>query len=133
MTLVSELNAVASHAFRSVAIASRAGLVVAAILAPTVASAAPQWCYGTINNLWVDSQGSMFAMPSWRGDYVMFCNVNQSTGSVSPTTCMTWMSLLRSAIQRNAQTLVYFADAPACNAMPTYSASPVPYYVMLQN
>lgn len=103
------------------------------MLALSSAHAAPQWCSGTLSNLYIDDAGTVFATVSWRGDYVRFCNVNQSTGSVSQTTCMSWLSLMRSAVQRNAQTITYYGEAPACNVVPTYGAAPVPGYFMLQN
>ena len=46
---------------------------------------------------------------------------------------MSWLSLMRSAVQRNAQTITYYGDAPVCNVVPTYGAAPVPGYFMLQN
>lgn len=103
------------------------------MLGPVSSHAAPQFCTGTLSNLYIDEAGNVSAAVSWRGDYVRFCNVNQSTGTVSQTTCMAWLSMMRSAVQRAAQTITYYSEAPSCNAMPTYGAAPVPGYFMLQN
>ena len=103
------------------------------MLAASPAHAAPQYCGGTLSNLFLDDAGTVLSIVSWRGDYVAFCNVNQSTGAVSPTTCLAWFSMMRSAVQRGAQTITFYREAPSCNAMPTYGAAPVPGYFMLQN
>jgi hypothetical protein len=95
--------------------------------------AAPQWCTGTMSNLWVASDGQVYVNVSWRGDYVTLCNLNQAWNSISPTTCAAWFAAARSAVQRNAATTIQYADAPACSAMPVYGAAPPPYYVMLNN
>lgn len=108
----------------------------ACLWAASPATAAGLWCDGTLANLWVDAGGTVFVQPSWRGDYVQVCNVNQPTANgLQPTTCLSWLSLMRSAVQRNAATVIHYSDAPVatCNAMPTYSAAPTPYYVMLRN
>lgn len=93
------------------------------------------WCGGTLSNLWVDQAGNAFVFTSWRNDYVRVCNVNESLGAVTPTICLTWVSLLKSAVQRKAITTIYYSGSlPAtCAQMPTYSNSPIPFYVMLQD
>lgn len=108
-------------------------LLAAAMLSPFSAHAAPQWCGGTLSNLYIDAGGTVSSVVSWRGDYVAFCNINQSAGAVSPTTCIAWLSMMRSAVQRGAQTITYYSEAPSCNAISTYGAAPVPGYFMLQN
>jgi hypothetical protein len=93
------------------------------------------WCGGTLSNIWVDPVGNAYVFASWRGDYVRVCNVNESLGTVTPTICLTWVSLLKSAVQRKATTTIYYTGSlPAtCAQMPIYGNAPVPYYVMLQN
>lgn len=93
------------------------------------------WCGGTLSNLWVDLAGNAYVFTSWRGDYVRVCNVNENVGAITPTVCLTWVSLLKSAVQRKATTTIYYnASLPAsCAQMPTYSNAPIPYYVMLQD
>ena len=93
------------------------------------------WCGGTLSNLWVDHAGNAYVFTSWRSDYVRVCNVNENLGAITPTLCLTWVSLLKSAVQRKATTTIYYnGSLPAtCAQMPTYSNSPIPYYVMLQD
>lgn len=112
----------------------RALTAVLALTGATLpALAAPQWCTGTVKDLFIDADGGTAVWTSWRGSYVQVCNVNQTVGNVPPGTCMNWIALMRSAVQRGAQTTMYYPDAPACNTMPTYGAAPLPGYVMLSN
>jgi hypothetical protein len=97
----------------------------------TTAQAAQQWCVGTLSNLWVDKNGVVFVRPSWRGDYIGLCNVNDVRDGVSPTLCMAWLSAIRSSIVRQAPTTVHYSDAPSCATVPTYESSPAPYYVLV--
>jgi hypothetical protein len=41
-------------------------------------NAAPLWCIGTLSNLFIRTGGEVNVVPSWRGDYVAVCNVNQT-------------------------------------------------------
>lgn len=115
-------------------------LVVAALTAalPLVASAQSNtiWCAGTVRNLWIDQSGNAFVFTSWRNDYVRICNVQESAGVVTATTCLSWVALLKSAVQRSATTTIYYTGTgvPAtCPQMTTYASAPIPFYVMLQN
>lgn len=108
--------------------------LIGTLLSAAPAHAANQWCSGTLSNLYIDAAGTVLVAPSWRGDYVQVCNINQANAAgITPTTCVAWVSLMRSAVSRSAQTIVYYSDAPACNAMPTYGAAPSPSYLMLKN
>jgi hypothetical protein len=105
---------------------------------PLIASAQSNtiWCGGTVKNLWVDQSGNAYVFTSWRNDYVRVCNVQESAGVVSATTCLSWVALLKSAVQRSATTTIYYSGAgvPAtCPQMATYTSAPIPGYVMLQN
>lgn len=95
--------------------------------------AAPQWCGGTVTNLWVDFSGNVLVIPSWRGNHIRLCNINQSIAGETTTTCLSWMSLVRSAVQRSRAMIIYYDNAPACGEIPTYGAAPVPGYVMLND
>jgi hypothetical protein len=104
---------------------------------PTSANAAQQWCAGTVANLYLSSDGTVLVWTSWRNDYLKICNVNDPVPSsvntsVTPTVCMSWLSLLRTAIQSQRQVTTYYGEAPACASLPTYGGAPVPDYVMLR-
>ena len=115
--------------------ALRAATVAAAMLggAQLPALAAPQWCNGTLSNLLVDDGGGVYVVPSWLGNFIRVCNVNANLGSITPATCMNWVSFMRSAAQRGAQTTIQYSDAPACASMPSYAAAPYPSYVLIAN
>jgi hypothetical protein len=110
---------------------SLCGVVVGGFI--STADAANQYCEGTLANLYVTSDGTVTVRPSWRGDWVRLCNVNVPVDTVSSTTCLAWLALARSAVQRNSQTTIFYSDAPACNTMPTYGNAPVPSYLMMNN
>ena len=97
------------------------------------ASAAPQWCVGMVNQLWIASDGTVYVYPSYRNDFTRICNINAETGGVSVTTCLAWFAMLRNAVQRQSTVTVYYVEAPACNALPSYANTPIPYYVMQVN
>jgi hypothetical protein len=112
-------------------------ILLSLIWAPSAHAAGDMYCAGTVANLYVSSLGAAYVRPSWHTSWVRVCNVNQTTGGVSPTSCLTWISLLRNAVQRNAQTVLYYAsgsNGPAtCADMPTYDNALIPGYVMLNN
>ena len=93
-------------------------------------SAAPQWCQGTVGNLWIYTNGNVYVVPSFRGDHIRICNMNTETSGISVINCVAWFTMLRNAMQRQSTVTVYYPEAPSCNTLPTYDASPVPGYVM---
>lgn len=97
------------------------------------AAAAQQYCDGTVTNLFVRDDGEAIVRTSWRSDYVAVCNVNQVVGKVTPTQCLTWLSFLKSAVERKSRITFFYADAPVCSVMPTYGGAPTPGYVMLMD
>jgi hypothetical protein len=116
---------------------SYAAAAFAAAICSSTVLAAPQWCTGTVAQLWVDADGNVMAYTSWRADHIRMCNLNNSVSTsngiaVTPTTCMSWLSLLRTAVQNQKSTITYYVEAPSCSSIATYGNAPVPYYVMLQ-
>lgn len=83
-----------------------------------------------MSNVWINAAGTVFAKSSWRADYTQFCNVTVEMGGVGVTTCLTWFAILRNAMQRQSQVTVNYLGAPACNALPAYGNSPIPFYAM---
>lgn len=105
---------------------------------PSLAKAQqPQWCEGTVSRLFVDAGGDVLVHAQFRGDYLRICNINRASGQngeITATQCAVWTSLLKSAVERKAQTTIYYASPPtACAQFPTYGSSPWPWYVMLNN
>jgi len=96
-----------------------------------VANAAPQWCGGTLDRIWVNNQGDVFVFPSWRQDHVRICNLKGLDGVTDAVTCSTWYSQMAQAVKDNRETIIQYSDIPSCATIPTYGNAPVPYYVML--
>jgi hypothetical protein len=104
----------------------------------SVSVAATQWCQGTITHAWVASDGSFYVLPSWRGDHIRLCSVKTTlsdagVSALDPATCKSWVAITLQAIAGNKSTIITYADAPACNAMPHYHWAPLPWYVMIAN
>lgn len=93
------------------------------------------WCSGTIATHWIDAGGTVYVLPSWRGDHIALCNVNaNSAAGITPTVCLGWAAIIRAAMQRSAPTTIHYGDAPvaSCSQIPTYQSAPSPSYLMLQ-
>lgn len=107
-------------------------LLAAAVFSGTT-EAQPQWCQGTLNSVWIDTYGSVFTQPSWHGSHLRICNLRDNTGGVDTVTCSSWHSVLAEAVSKQLPTIIYYPDVPSCDAIPTYTNAPVPYYVMLRS
>jgi hypothetical protein len=98
-----------------------------------VAKAGPFWCQTYVNQLFIIGTGDVELFSYTRSNYVQPCNINSTWKGVSPATCASWLGLARSAVARGASMLLMYSDVPSCEAIPTYSDAPAPYYVMLVN
>jgi len=101
------------------------------LLSPAISQAAPQWCRGTVDNLWTKNNGDVFVLPSSRGNHVQICNVKSTWKEIDPTTCMMWVSHAQAAVTTGKQTIIHYGDIASCSTMPVYSESPAPIYLML--
>jgi hypothetical protein len=100
------------------------------------AQLASRWCAGTIANPYVDWDGGVMVLPSFRGDYVRICHLRYTTtGSngitVEPVTCAGWLALVRQAVAGNKSMTLRYENAPTCDTLPNYYSAPVPEYLML--
>jgi hypothetical protein len=95
--------------------------------------ASAQWCTSKVTNLYITSLGGVNANFAFRGDYLSVCNLNTEWKGVSAVTCAGWFSALKSAVSRQADVILLYQDIAECNTLPTYDATPVPFYVMLVN
>lgn len=108
-----------------------AAIAASAMAFSSVLSAAPQWCLGTVDRVWVDHVGNVFTHPSWRNDHIRICNLRGNDTQTDTVTCSTWYSLLSQAVAENRPTTIYYVDIPSCAQIPTYTNAPIPYYVMM--
>lgn len=99
-------------------------------LASSLSAAATQWCQGKITHAWIDNAGHVFIWSTWRGDHTQICNVNTDWKGIGPTICKNWYATAVLAVASGKKVIVT-VDAPSCETMPTYGASPAPWYVML--
>lgn len=102
-------------------------------LLPVSASAAVQSCTGAIWTSWVNEAGDVLISSSWRSDHTQICNLKNEWKGISVDVCIAWTAKLDAAATMNKTATIYYADAPACNALPTYERSLPPVYVMIFN
>jgi hypothetical protein len=118
-------------------VATLAAALLLAIGSSPVEAQQPQWCEGTVSHLFTDGNGDVFVRTQFRGDFLRICNINRASGQngeITATQCAVWTSLLKSAVERKAQTIIYYASPPTtCAQFATYGSAPWPWYVMLQN
>lgn len=114
-------------------VATALAFFASGLVATSPASAATQWCEGTVTNVLVGADGQVMVLPSFRNDWVQVCNVGASWKSISTTICNMWVAFLTTAAASGRGITVFYYDAPACSAMPIYSDSPAPGYINLHN
>lgn len=105
-----------------------------AIGLPFAARAEIPYCEGLIQKVYVSNVGDVVALPSWRNDWIVYCNLNAPRGSVSPTTCALWAATLLLAYRTQKSTITSYWDNPTaktCATMATYGSADVPTYVMV--
>lgn len=106
----------------------------AALLSTQSATAAEQWCNGTVVATYVTSDGGVFVQGSWSGWYRKICSTTTEWKGVQSDVCLAWMAKLDAAVAFNKGVVIYYNNAPECvNAMPGYDAAPSPSYVMIVN
>lgn len=96
------------------------------------ALAATQYCAGTVLTSWTMADGAVIISSSWRSDHTQICNTKEVWKGITPEVCVNWVAKLDSAVALQRQVTIQYADAPACDALPTYQYSPAPRYVMLR-
>lgn len=116
------------------AVAVVIAVAVSAAALPPSARAEIPWCTGTITAVYVDNAGNVTARPSWRNDWIVYCNLNTTRGNVTPKTCSSWYAALLLAYQTQKSTITaYWGDAvTTCASWATYGYAPVPSYFMVQ-
>lgn len=106
-------------------------LATAALLSSAQLHAASQHCHGTINNLLIGNDGILQVVPSWRGDWIALCSTVAEWKGVATDACRSWQAVAITALTSRVQTVMHFADAPACAQMPHYGDAPPVGYVSL--
>ncbi len=102
------------------------------LFASTSVFAAPQWCTGTITTLYQDAGGQLVVNGTWRGDHTVICNVLAERDGIKTEVCKNWLSMAMTAYVTGKEVIVHYSDEDSCAALPKYTASPSPIYVMLK-
>ena len=110
--------------------------LIIALLAAAAPAQAGFYCTGTIAGTYTDSNGYLFASLNAangnpNGNWFMFCNVGTTWSGINPQTCVSWTATITSAVLTNKPVSVYYDTTSSCTTLPTYSAAPAPYFVML--
>ena len=93
---------------------------------------ADQFCSGQVKSVWLDAYGNLYIKGTWRNDHTQICNVNTAWNGVVTPTCEGWLSLSLTAQTTQGGVILRYPDSiGSCNAIPTYTASPKPDYIML--
>lgn len=108
-------------------------IIIATSAMITSQTHAAQWCSSKVSNVFLNTDGQVLAFFSARGDYLSACNVNVVWKGVTPVTCAKWLTLIHSAVARNADMIWYYNEDTACNAIASYGNAPAPGYIMLTN
>jgi hypothetical protein len=94
---------------------------------------ANQWCGTKVTNLLINDAGLVYVYLTLRADYVAICSINTTWKNISPTTCASWISLVRSAVARKSDMIFFYNEATPCTEIPSYSNAPTPGYIMLRD
>lgn len=95
-------------------------------------AAEPQWCSGTLTNIYVSEGGEVTIRGTWRNEHTVICNLNQPRSNISVEVCKSWLSMALAAKMAKAEVTVYYSDVQSCGSIPAYTSSPSPGYFMLR-
>lgn len=104
------------------------------LVLPQPASAAYQWCTGSVLSSWMRADGSVHISSSWmQGNHTQICNIKTEWKTITPDVCVAWLAKLDAAASMNKTVTIFYWDAPTCDVLPHYEAAPPPAYVMILN
>jgi len=95
------------------------------------AQAAQQWCTGTIKAVYAMVDGSLYINGSYRNQWTQICNLMAVWKGVDPGMCKQWYAMSMTLRVTGEPAVVYYYDAPTCDAIPYYSDAPAPGYIMI--
>jgi hypothetical protein len=107
-----------------------AGVYCASVLVAPVR--ADVYCFATINEYLVYSDGTLAINASFRNDWITLCSTQGVLYNVSVEACMTWYSTIAAAKIHNKTIGIYYGTNLTCASLPTYGSSIAPSYVRIQ-
>lgn len=126
------LGRIAAGQIRGARLRRALSILAAASLAAASPAHATAYCSGKVTDMLIDKSGHVLVSPTFRGDWVAICNVNNTWGDVPPTTCTSWTATLTSAILTGKNIVFSYLDPVAvCSSVPSYYDAPSPYYVSI--
>ena len=108
-------------------------LVVLLMCCSFSVAAAPQWCSGNVDTVYLSNDGSLVIRGDWRNDYTVLCSINTTRQGIAPELCKGWRSMTMSGKLSKTRMIVHYANLQSCSSIPTYASAPSPVYVMLAN
>lgn len=108
-------------------------LIATALLSLSIPANAAAVCTGTVSSIYTNGGGEVIVNGTWRGTQTAICNVERDRQGISPEICFTWLSYVSSAITESKLITVYYPglNPGDCGTLPTYSNTPSPEYVRL--
>ncbi len=118
---------------RTMMVTATAAITAIALSAP--ANAVAIACNGNLSGAYTTKDGSVVIKGSWHPSWTQICNLNTEWNEVPAQTCWAWFSQVNAAVAQSKNVRIYYNVAAnmTCNQLPTYGASPEPYYVMLMD
>ncbi len=106
-------------------------LLLILILGTGSALAAPIYCTGKIENVYITSSGDVVIRGKWRNNWTKICNTKNS----DTVTCSLWSSYVAFAVKDDLNVTIQYivSDGSTCSTLPTYDSSPSPRYIMIRN
>jgi hypothetical protein len=105
------------------------------LLSSSIIQASEQRCTGSITDIWVHRDGSVYISGTWRDAHTKICNLATTWKGVSPNTCKSWQKLAQRAHATQKTIILEYSNLSfsfsACKRIPTYDKAPSPNFVML--
>lgn len=91
------------------------------------------FCNGKIKTVWIEGNGNVYIVGTWRNGHTKICNVVSEWKYVNPESCKTWVATAQLAYASKADITIRYhrASAQSCSTIPTYGDAPAPNYLML--
>jgi len=91
------------------------------------------FCRGQIKTVWIEGDGDVYIVGTWRNKHTQICNVSSAWKGVNVESCKTWVSLTQLAYAAKSDVLVRYHDdaISSCTEVPEYGSAPAPNYVMV--
>lgn len=87
------------------------------------------YCDVSMKNILIYKDGTVNVLHSGVSNYTFLCNMNVERQGVTPTVCAMWTGMLQQIKKKNGTAIFYYEGTSTCAQLPTYDASPAPFYI----